>query len=698
MQAISAKISKAVHERLTNNKNNKNKILLNQYNSVTIPTLLPAIPRLFVPEIRIDISRANYSNFHHALNTLRYTNTGLLLAGPTGCGKTTFALLKPSYTRRTLIISPTVVNCANVLYEWNTTMPRRAKSNRIPNFTFASPDTKLTNHVTCTAQQYVDCFRRTNSHPHFDLIVLDEYHTLALPVVLTLALLRNVAGPHVYVLASATPPGVKLLGNTKRLDLYHSPSTITDADIRHHTAPLSPNALHNCNRGPVVYLLPNNHVSDTLRDNHRAYTDIQQIDNRTTLWQFTDILRSITHTSTIFITPDVASGITLPMTSLVLFPYTTSIDYDGAVILNRLRPLTTTEHTQAFGRAARVTPTMVYSDPSTTSDDISVSNVYNEATAAIYLAAAHIPLANSSLSSALTAFPRLQTLSAKAANTCLSLPGAPLTNVYYMDHDANLYDFCGGTATTFIQDNVHDLRLYTTPKTMFIAPFFDMTADYDPTTWLPWPQQQEMSSHISTASQRPVTTDLKSLANLTADNFDRFGNDFLTICRDIAAGTEYSRNAHPAKHPYTSMTDDEIIKSKPWDVKKKFGDDLITLLDTLQSRGCITYGVSRTVQRDVQGRYKENGSWKAGKVIQVVTSVYVKSHLGEAVINAGLPCTLNADGAIDRIAMTAEFTRRLTLMLSTLWVFKNCDERVVDLSIYKKYIDSNANSWLASQF
>ncbi|QIM57887.1 putative movement protein [Auricularia heimuer mycovirgavirus 1] len=668
-------------------------------NLSTIPAIpfQSVVPRQFAPETVDFIGRGNYA----AMTRAGFRRTpGTIICGPTGCGKTTYALLQYVLSGASLlIVCPTATLCANVLVEWNYVLPRRVEG--LPRCTYYEPQTTLSTLVTCTSRMFSHYVRR-HGRVDFDFVAFDEWANEEMSHVEALALLRNVQLGTRYVLLSATPPGITMPARQTGQDLTICQAVVPDVMGMKTVKDTvyDPKWYKGIGNGIITVAVQSIVASDHLADLIGHRSRVVQIDERVNPEHFVASIEDASPGDYFIVTPDCLVGVTIPMSVFILSGRTVSLEYSNGLVMQRQRRLTKSEMTQAFGRAARVVPTIVVCDPDACGDTAFSDVSFYEANAAVTLKALGVDIAHSSLSSVLARYPKIGTLSPKAAQVACSVaPDKPLLGAFYVDAKGDLYDFAGGTATTFLDDNATSLFVYGIGNTTFVAPFVDLTDDTDPTEWLPARQQVAMGQKIASARGITMPAALPDLANAFSNNYVMFKavfaqlfDDFTKGCDGDGAGFQLWADAVGTK------TDDELYDFRPYTFADYVGKEVAQFFDRLRpaglwvetERSVLRYKKRRTQDKDKDGNYVSPEE----AAIFVCYKFFLVTEGKRLPFEPAPKAPFVVNKVIQTKAITQWWDDQLRPLLATVWIKESGSDAYIDLKKVESEIRSSRHTWL----
>lgn len=656
-------------------------------------------PRVYHQEAVDFINRGDYD----AMSRFQFSGSdSLIVCGPTGCGKTTYALVDfVAYGGSMLIVCPTATLCANVLVEWNHILPRKFKG--LPLCTYFQPDQSCSRLVTCTSAMFCD-YVRQHGAVSFDTIALDEWSNENMAHVEALALLRNLRLGRRYVLLSATPPGIKVPPRTLGQDLTKVECHVPDAALISSIVDTvyDPKWYVDRGNGIICAAVQSEYASDNLAsllDN--MHVRVRQIDARTSPEDFVKYVSGAARGDYFVVTPDCLVGVTIPMGVFILSGRVESLEYADGLVLRRQRTFTRSELTQAFGRAARVVPTIVMCDTAAC-QETSFSDVsFYEANAAVVLVAHGVAIQTSSVAHILRKYPKIGTLSRRAAQVaCTVSPQKPLLGAFYVDASGELYDFAGGTATTFLDDNATSLSVYGIGSENFVAPFVDLTDDTDPTAWLPQRQQVAMGSRIARVRGVKVPDTLAGCAAAFVKHYDQFRVVFHQLVDDFTDGAADSGVGYNMKYDkYNTMSDDEILARKAFELEDYLGQATADFFNKLAPAG-IWVDRTHEIDRDCTHQFDKSVD-KDGKYTnpeEKSIGIYYKFMINydgmRRLFKPASKAPFFTGNSLDTAAVAKWWLDELRPLLATVWIKESGSDAYVELNKFETEIRSSHHVWL----
>jgi hypothetical protein len=295
-----------------------------------------------------------------------------LLTGPTGVGKSTWALQPLKCAgRRILVVQPTLVNARNFHRE-HTSMPSRQSqthwaswyNNRKPTL-FLSFQQAPTDFDVITADYLVAMLQADPLFlTDYDCFVVDEAHVLTPAQQFINYYLRAKVEHLIFI--SATPEATMIARRT------FATKVVTDLDVSEEAVDtnLLASAWNPANTGTrthnrrlaFVKDLPTaQHIKEVFdRHNHLSViidtNDAAAYDLATELCKKNSCL-------TVLVTPSASDGITLPIDVIIDPATVTGKVLENAVVRNRKRGTTEAEREQRHGRAGRISRGVIYTVP-----------------------------------------------------------------------------------------------------------------------------------------------------------------------------------------------------------------------------------------------------------------------------------------------------------------------------------------------
>lgn len=452
-------------------------------------TITPRPRSSLIKEIRVDVDRNKYEKVHDIINK---QNPGWIICGPTGCGKSTVALLPlvRDKTKRTIVVEPTVANAGNIMQEFESSIPNLFRNGVIKekpmgvaytDFKDKNLSKVFTNLYVTTVPALLTFFRKTGDLPRADYWVIDEFHLPIQDMVTTVMLFKAMDVKAKYILVSATIPGVKV-----NASIPADVTTRVDDNIKStiprliKNTPLDPNRYKKEGNSMAV-VAPSVSVARILS---KRYKDlgyrVWTITRHTGVETYKKAVRD--REKRIYVLePGVEAGITLPMTVLISMGATSAVRYDGKVVLEETQPLDKIAEIQRASRGGRVIPTLYIRPPSLNKVNNTDDPAYYQANAAVELVALGVDSSMFKSYAFLKDFPKVSDISQKLAMSAMKADcNRPLIAAYQYNEQGEKYRECGGEGDGFARLAAKELSLYYWPTGFFIAPiadFSDLTTD-----------------------------------------------------------------------------------------------------------------------------------------------------------------------------------------------------------------------------
>nr|QED42961.1 putative MP [Leucocoprinus gammaflexivirus D] len=503
--------------------------------------------------IRIPITRRDYS----ALNKIVHDPYNIYtITGPTGCGKSTFALLKIMPGRRTIIVCPSKANAANLLTEFNKRIPDTMRKLKIKGY---CPKATLVNFqatwfyetplLIMTAATFVHFVSTHRAFPPCDLLIHDEYHLQNRFSTETRMIMDNCRSTFpgnnpTMILVSATPPDEpvpppRTSGITTVLCDIPDIMTRPVPDIYRRSKHL---------KYSNNYLLI---VADSCESAHRLETALRNLGEEVFCAcacpspATVDIfLRHITSNYTVICTPDTESGMTFPCSHMVNPGTSVTALFQDRIVIQKSITLSRAQAAQRAGRAGRSGHTILFTAPlPDTAPPIIVNPIVLGSAYLLVLSLTHHhPTSNEALFATHT-FPRLLNCSVRAAQECL-LSHPALIGLYKVDNEGTVYSEFGGSATTFATDNANDLTLFKWPGGSAYAPFLNTLAEHDLTKGMTPESIRSITEQIAMTRNLPVGALPDALAAASREP-EIFAPYLWSAFEQLAGPSNLSRDVSP---------------------------------------------------------------------------------------------------------------------------------------------------------
>ncbi|QKN22703.1 putative movement protein [Erysiphe necator associated tobamo-like virus 1] len=498
-------------------------------------------------EIHVPVARNDYTEVRNKI--IRGNSGGYVITGPTGCGKSTVALLplfdNPSH--KTLIVEPTQANAANILHEFKNILPNMVRTNviqgRVPLVSFAAltiTSVYRTPLTVTTTEKLLEFIYFKGELPKFDYIIVDEFHLPIPSMVEVVEFFRTFILTSKYIFVSATaqgysvspqlPRGVtKITGN---LPLGRIPKPLERSD-------LDPRRWFKTGDGTVAIVTPSVSIAKQLTRVYRSWNLRAFLITRDTV--VSDYMRAATdyRPHTVFVLePGVEAGVTLSISVLISMGTTSAIRYDGRTVVEDDQPLDEIAAIQRGGRGGRVKPTLYIVPREHGGTNAASTADYFRAQAIIKCVAMGANILNMSIQDILLKFPKLNSLTKEYAATAVRTGGDPFIAVYKTSPSGEIYTECGGTGEGFNQLAAKELFVYTYPDGFYVAPISDFTdLNSQPDTFV-------IRTHQFAAARAIVAAvaglegryTLDNLTELLIQKFAMYIDDFFKLMKTIFSG------------------------------------------------------------------------------------------------------------------------------------------------------------------
>nr|ANE37542.1 movement protein [Macrophomina phaseolina tobamo-like virus 1a] len=489
-------------------------------------------------EVHVPVARGNYRGVTQKI--VAGPPGGYVITGPTGCGKSTVALL-PLFSGKSsvLIVEPTQANAANIFHEFSNVLPTLHEAGvipwNVPPVEFTAPTTREGSYgplSVTTTDKLLEYFEWKGSLPKVDYLIIDEFHLPIPSMVQTVELLRTFALVPKYIFVSATAVGYSVNPELPKavtqtwgqLPIGQIPSKMEGSD-------LDPRRWWKRGDGNVAVVAPSVIVAKRL---FNVYRDWQirafLITRETFVSEYMKAATNYRSMTTFVLEPGVEAGVTLCIDVLISMGASTAIRYDGKVVLEDTQPLDKIAAIQRGGRGGRVVPTL-YITPRLPEALTMVSSAdYYRAQSIVRLIAAGADVSRINDRGLFQTFPRLRTVSRQLASAAVSVSGDPFVALYQRADDGQIYSECGGTGSGFDRLAKQELFLYHYPGGFFVAPIVDFTDLHsNPDSFVL--RQSQLSAAHQIVEAIPGLEDsysLDDLIGLLIAKFDVYVSDLFT--------------------------------------------------------------------------------------------------------------------------------------------------------------------------
>lgn len=499
-------------------------------------------------ETHVPVARGDYKKIRSSL--VNGEAGGYVITGPTGCGKSTVALL-PLFRRgvSVLVVEPTQANAANIYHEFKNILPNLFAAgvihSPIPRVQFVAPTVSKPPFAALrvtTTDKLLEYFEYYGKLPTVDYLVLDEFH-LPIPTMVTaVELLRTFELVPKYVLVSATAVGFSVSPQLPeavtpiygQLEVGKLPVPVEGSD-------LDPRRWTDRGDGTVGVVAPSESVARRLYTMYvewglRAFL----ITRHTMVSEYMVAAANYVPRTVFVLEPGVEAGVTLSMAVLVSMGATTAVRYDGRVVIEDTQPLDSVAAIQRGGRGGRVVPTL-YISPRTPDKTVGSSSAdYYRAQAVVKMVAAGADGAVLDDRGLYSVFPRLRELSRSLAVSAVASGVDPFVAVYQRNTDGAVYRECGGSGEGFSALAAKELYLYHYDTGFFVAPIADLSdVACSPDTFV------ERRSQLTAA--RAMVDAVKGLADkypldelvgMVVGKFSTYADDLFLLLGKVFSGTQ----------------------------------------------------------------------------------------------------------------------------------------------------------------
>lgn len=516
-----------------------------------------------VKEIHVPVKRGDYNKVKSEI--VDGKDGGYVITGPTGCGKSTVALLKlfTSKKVRVLVVEPTQANAANIEHEFRNILPnlvaRVPELGTVPEVAFRALTTMrepIPQLVVTTTEKVLEYFNYHGRLTQFDYLVLDEFHLPIYDMVEVVELMRTFNVVKKYILVSATAEGFKInaalpaavTAITGVLPLGKFPAVLEGSD-------LDPRIWASRGDGTYAVVPPSVTMANTLYKQYRDWNIRTFLITRHTY--ASDYLKAVKNyqARTCFVLePGVEAGVTISMAVLTSMGATMAVRYDGDVVIEDIQPLGRTAGIQRGSRAGRVIPTL-YIEPETPEHVPAGSSAdYYRAQAIIKMIAMGAKTAEMKDNGIFATFPRLRTVTRELALASLEERSDPFISIYRHNDAGQVFVECGGKGDGFHALAKGELKLYYWPAGFYVAPISDFSRlDSEPDTFV-------LRSHQLAAARKMVEAvpglddkyTLDELVDLLIGKMNIYVNDLFDLLKSIFVGskpTPFALKSKPDQAP-----------------------------------------------------------------------------------------------------------------------------------------------------
>lgn len=494
-------------------------------------------------EVHVPVSRGNYSSVTHLIVEGR--SGGFVLTGPTGCGKSTVALLQffvgaeeKDYPA-VMVVEPTQANAANILHEFVNILPNMVAAGIIdgpvPHCEFIAPTVSKKPFpplAVTTVEKVLEYFYFNGELPSADYFVLDEFHLPIPQMVELVEMLRTFSFNSKYVLVSATAIGFSVSPELPRactqiygnLALGTMPTNMERSD-------LDPRRWFKTGDGTVAIVAPNVVVAKRLFKQYKGWGLRTFLITRYTV--VSDYMKAAVdyRPKTVFVLePGVEAGVTLSISVLISMGVSTMIRYDGKVVTEATQPLDEVSSIQRGSRGGRVKPTLYVTPQVPKGLRTESAADYYRAQAIVKMVAMGARLEMMEVDSVLNQFPKLGSLNKDLASRAVLSGGDPFLAVYKTSTDGNVYVECGGTGKGFEELAKSELFVYKYKKGFYVAPISDFSdLRSRPDLFVVRTHQLKAAEAIVAAIPGLVAKfDLDDLVGMVIGKFDVYVDDFFS--------------------------------------------------------------------------------------------------------------------------------------------------------------------------
>lgn len=436
-----------------------------------------------VKEVHVSVRRGDYSQVR--VKVVNGGNGIYVLTGPTGCGKSTVALLPLlAGAARVLIVEPTQANAANILHEFRVVVPTLASRvpgiRKPPAVAFVAPTVappNLPQLLVTTSEKYCESLEHFGKPFPCDYLVIDEYHLPIPSMVKMVEYARSFALCSKIIFVSATAVGVKIEAalppavteKIVRIPVGKLPSPIEGSV-------LDPRRWRRKGDGTFGIVAPSEGMAKELAGVYRGWNlRVHLITRTTSVSSYMAAVKSYKPATVFVLEPGVEAGVTLAVAVLVSMGASSAIRYDGRVVFEDVQPLDPVAAIQRGGRGGRVVPTLYMRPASDALFEPSSTASYYRAQAYVYAVAMGASEERYEGDPLFATFPRLSTLRQSTAIAAVSQGTDPFVAVYKLNDEGKVYRECGGDGDGFEALVKDDLYLYYYARSFFVAPIVDLS-------------------------------------------------------------------------------------------------------------------------------------------------------------------------------------------------------------------------------
>lgn len=641
-----------------------------------------------VKEKRADVDRNKYDK---VLNIITQSDPGWIICGPTGCGKSTVALLPllRDKTKKTIVVEPTVANAANILQEFEVSIPNLFRNGLIKeksmppiftDFSSVSVSKIFSNLYVTTVAHLLEFFRKNKKMPRADYWVIDEFHLPIQDMVTTVLLFKTLDVDAKYILVSATIPGVKV--NAK---IPADVSVKTDKSIKLEIprlikgSVLDPDRYKKEGDGSVAVVTPSVPMARLLAKKYKELGHrVWVITRHTSIDTYKAAVRDLKRRVYV-LEPGVEAGITLSIAVLISMGATSAIRYDGKVVLEETQPIDKIAEIQRASRGGRVKPTLYLKPPSAGEMKGNDDPAYYQANAAVELVALGVNISLFQGYEFFKTFPKLATISKDLAKSAMQAdPHRPLIAAYQYNSDGDKFKECGGDGLGFEKLASEELSLYYWKKGFFVAPIADFSdLKTDPTSFVNREGQltgaKAMVAAIPGLKEKAT---IKELIAMVKEDIIQYLPDLFRVMKRVFS-VKHARGIN-----FNNMVLDKVRHPTIKDIVAD--DDIASLLYAMSMQPGVDYMESLpdfTVDPD-------------GKTA-TATARYSLTYQGTT-MHIGMPSTFHIKGSstIDTDLVRSRVKEELEEVLAVPLIRKHARERCVNLSNYVNRVSSE-HKWFS---